>query len=92
MIPFVSKRTEALSDDLQSSVQATVEKEVKDALTQTLASENLDEGSVFVPDQEVVADSVVKGEKVVDPEWNSGAQLQICNTLFIATVLLKLFN
>ncbi|CBY22104.1 unnamed protein product [Oikopleura dioica] len=89
-IPFVSESTEALSDELKTSVQDNIEKITTETITEELASGNIDADSLFTQDQEVSVDSVVDAEDL--REWNSGSQLKICNSVFIATILLKLLN
>merc|ERR1712037_97247 len=89
-IPFVSESTEALSDDLKTTVQANIEQITKDTIIEKLNSATIDADSVFTKDQAVSVASVVDAEDL--SEWNSGSQLKICNSVFIATILLKLFN
>ena len=93
-IPFVLQTTEALSDDLRSSVQEEIRKEVEATVSQTLSSESLDSNSLFTPDQTVVVYAVSWIPCGVDPttECSSGAPLKISNSLFVASILWKLLN
>ena len=88
-IPFVSESTEALSDNLKNTVKANIEKVTEDTITDKLKSDNIAADSLFTKDQAVAVDSVVDAE---DLRENSGTQLKICNSVFIATILLKLLN
>ena len=89
-IPFVSESTEALSDELKTSVQDNIEKITTETITEELTSGNIDADSLFTQNQEVSVDSVVDAEDL--REWNSGSQLKISYSVFIATILLKLLN
>jgi hypothetical protein len=88
-IPFVSESTEALSDNLKNTVKANIEKVTEDTITEKLKTDNIAADSLFTKDQAVAVDSVVDAE---DLRENSGTHLKICNSVFIATILLKLLN
>ena len=88
-IPFVSESTEALSDDLKNTVQTNIEKVTEDTITDKLTSDKIAADSLFTKDQAVSVDSVIDAEDLLE---NSGTQLKISYSVFIATILLKLLN
>ena len=87
-IPFVLQTTEALSDDLRSSVQEEIEREVETTVRKTLSSASLDSNSLFTPDQTVVVQAEIEGSMMnEDPDDDVQAEVNFVRAFLIMSRL-----
>ena len=84
---YLSKRTEAYSSDLESSINEGVRNAVEGEVKKVTDNPPLGASSLLTAGQEITATATSQ-----PVTWNSGKELKICSSMFFAVVALGLLN
>ena len=85
---FISKRTEAFTPALEDQVSEQVRAQTESAVQDYTDAPNA--GSLLTAGQQITATETSTGYDLT--EWNAGAPLKMCSSVFAALLALGLLN